>query len=532
MNNKVLPAITLTIGIIISVITPVQASTSTQSQPNIIVIMTDDLGYGDVSSYVDVEKHGEPVISTPNIDKLASSGLRFTSGYVSAATCTPSRYSFLTGISSFRTEGTGIAPPSAPAIIKPGTLTIANIAQQAGYKTAVIGKWHLGLGDPKPNWNGALKPGPLEIGFDYSFILPTTGDRVPSVYVENHHVVNLDADDPITVSRNRIGNQPTGKLNRDTLRMDWSRNHNHSIHNGIGRQGYMSGGIKALWKDEDLADAFTQKAVKFIEESQQTKVNKPFFLYFATHEIHVPRMPHKRFQGKSSLGPRGDAILAADWSVGKIIDTLDALNIRDNTWIIFTSDNGPVLDDGYKDKAEELNKQTNHRPAGVFSGSKYSPNEGGTRVPFISTWPNQIKAGVSDSIVSATDLLTSVAKLLNQPVPANAAADSLDMLDVLLGKENAEGHASIIQHAGPRGFGYREGDWKLIEAHKRKSKKKRKTEKPTITYKLYNLEDDPAEKKDLSKQQPERLETMKNNFKKLQNQGYTRPGYLVDSKAE
>ncbi|WP_261340344.1 sulfatase-like hydrolase/transferase, partial [Novipirellula maiorica] len=298
--------------------------------PNVIVIMADDLGYGDVSCY------GATSLETPNIDKLASEGVRFTSGYCSASTCTPTRYSMLTGTYAFREQGTGIAPPNAPAIIKPGTETVASLLQGAGYKTAVIGKWHLGLGgEDGPDWNGELKPGPLEIGFDTCFLLPTTNDRVPQVYVHDHHVENLDPADPLWVGNKKPSPEhPTGITHRDTLKMDWSHGHNATIHNGISRIGFYTGGHAARFRDEDLADKWVEKSVEFIEQNK----DENFFLFFAAHDIHVPRIPHERFQGKTSLGLRGDSIIELDWCVGELTKTLDRLGLAENTLVVFCSD--------------------------------------------------------------------------------------------------------------------------------------------------------------------------------------------------
>ena len=228
-------------------------------KPNIIVIMADDLGYGDVGCY------GATAVKTPNIDRLASEGQRFTSGYCSASTCTPTRFSLLTGTYAFRHKGTGIAPPAAPAIIEPGTETIASLLKKAGYQTAVIGKWHLGLGDPAPEWNGDLKPGPLEIGFDHCLLLPTTNDRVPQVYVNDHRVENLSEKDPLWVG-NKIPSpdHPTGITHRSTLKMDWSHGHNDTIHNGISRIGFYTGGTSARFRDEDLADRWVTESAPWI----------------------------------------------------------------------------------------------------------------------------------------------------------------------------------------------------------------------------------------------------------------------------
>ena len=354
--------------------------------PNIIVIMADDLGYGDVGCYGAKPEH----VKTPHIDRLAADGLRFTRGYCSASTCTPTRYSFLTGRYAFRQKGTGIGGINATALIRPGTVTLPALLKRAGYTAAVVGKWHLGLGEGDgPDWNGQLKPGPLEIGFDHCFLLPNTNDRVPSVYVEDHRVKNLDPADPITVSNRNPDNQPTGKTHRDSLKMDWAYGHNATIHNGISRIGFMSGGRTARWRDEDMADDFLKRSVAWM--ANQHQMGRPFFLFFSSHDIHVPRMPHERFQGKSALGYRGDAVVQLDWCVGELRYALEKMKIADNTLVIFCSDNGPVLNDGYQDGAEE--KNGDHRPAGPYRGGKYSLYEGGTRTPFIAWWPGTVRPG-------------------------------------------------------------------------------------------------------------------------------------------
>jgi arylsulfatase A-like enzyme len=460
------------------------------AQPNVIVIMIDDLGYGDVGCY------GADAVETPHIDRLAEEGLRFTSGYAAAATCTPTRFAFLTGKYAWRQEGTGIAPPNATAIIQPGTVTLPSIMQQAGYHTGIVGKWHLGLGEaPGPDWNGDLKPGPLEIGFDYCFLMPTTGDRVPCVYVENHRVVGLEPGDPITVTNENPDGQPTGKTHRDTLKMDWSHGHNSSIINGISRIGFMTGGHKARWRDEDMADVFTAKAVDFIEQNQ----DGPFFLFFATHDIHVPRMPHERFQGKTDLGFRGDAIVEMDWCVGQLMDTLDRLQLTESTFVIFCSDNGPVLDDGYRDEAIE--KVGDHSPSGPFRGGKYSIYEGGTRTPFITRWPGIIKPGVSDEVVCLVDLAASLAALAEREIPAGACPDSFDVLPALLGEPGARGRDHVVEQG--RGLALREGDWKFLWHPNADAVKSLTYEKGPGQFELYNLKDDPAETTNLIDEFPD-----------------------------
>jgi arylsulfatase A-like enzyme len=332
-----------------------------QTKPNIILIYADDLGYGDVSCY------GATRVKTPNIDRVAARGLRFTHAHATSATCTPSRFSLLTGQYAWRKTGTGIAPGDAALLIPTDKITLPEVLKKGGYATGAVGKWHLGLG-PKggPDWNGDIKPGPLEIGFSYSFILPATADRVPCVYVENHRIIGLDPNDPVQVSyKGPIGNEPTGKEHPELLKMKYSHGHDQTIVNGVSRIGYMSGGKSAWWVDEEMADVLTGRVTRFVEENKA----RPFFMYFATHDIHVPRMPHSRFVGKSGMGPRGDAILQLDWCVGEVMKTLDRLKLTDKTMVIITSDNGPVVDDGYQDEA--VTKLNGHTPAGPLRGGKY-----------------------------------------------------------------------------------------------------------------------------------------------------------------
>ena len=424
----------------------------TTTPPNIVLIYTDDVGYGDVSSY------GATEISTPHIDRLATEGLRFTDAHTTSATCTPSRYALLTGRYPWRKAGTGIARGDAALIIDPNRTTLPDLMQQAGYTTAVVGKWHLGLGpEGGPDWNGEISPSPLDIGFNESFLLPATGDRVPTVYTENRRVVGLDPNDPIRVSFDEpIGDEPTGKDNPELLKMRPSHGHDQTIVNGISRIGYMSGGTAARWVDEDIADTITTRAVRFIETHQ----DQPFFLYFSTHDIHVPRVPHPRFVGKSGMGPRGDAMLQLDWSVGEIIKTLDSLQLTDNTLFIFTSDNGPVVDDGYHDEAVE--KLGDHQPAGPFRGGKYSAFEAGTRVPLIVRWPGKVKPGVSDALLSQVDFMASLAALTGQKVPPETGPDSQNVLPVLLG-ESTQGRDFVIEHGVTGTLSLIKGKWKYIE---------------------------------------------------------------------
>jgi arylsulfatase A-like enzyme len=489
-----------------------QTSKSETVKPNVVIIYIDDLGYGDVSCY------GATAIKTPNIDNLASTGIRFTNGHCSSASCTPSRFSMLTGGYAFRQEGTGIAPGDAAMIIKPETRTLADLFSEAGYSTGVVGKWHLGLGgEGGPDWNGFITPGPQDIGFDYSFLIPATGDRVPCVYTENGRVFGLDPTDPIQVSfKEKIGNEPTGLENPELLKMHPSHGHNNTIINGISRIGFMTGGNSARWIDEYMADAITQKALDFMEKSKET----PFFLYYSTHDIHVPRVPHPQFVGKSGMGPRGDAILEVDWAVGEIMKKLESLQLTEKTIVIFTSDNGPVVDDGYKDDAVEL--LGDHKPAGPLRGGKYSAFNAGTQVPFIVSWPGRIKYDTSDVLVSQVDFMASFAKMLNLDLNEKDAIDSYEMLDQLLGK--LEVNRDHFVHQGNATMALIKGDWKyIVPSDRPKMNLSTNTEMGTDPEpQLYNLKSDLGETKNLAKENTEKLKEMEALFHKIKNDGRTR----------
>ncbi|MBM81878.1 MAG: arylsulfatase [Planctomycetaceae bacterium] len=512
MIKHILSLLTLTIAFAVG-------QSAFAEKPNIVVIMADDLGYGALSCY------GAKSFKTPHIDKLAAEGLKFTSGYCSASTCTPTRYSLLTGTYAFRGKRTGIAPPNAPAIIKPGTETVASILKRAGYTTAVIGKWHLGLGgESGPNWNGDLKPGPLEIGFDTCFLLPTTNDRVPQVYVHNHRVPNLDPNDPLWVGTKKPNpDHPTGMTHRYTLKMDWSHGHNSTIHNGISRIGFYTGGHVARFRDEDLADKWVEKSVEFMEENK----DKPFFLFFSSHDIHVPRIPHERFQGKTSLGYRGDSIVQLDWCVGELMKTLDRLKLADKTLVVFCSDNGPVMDDGYKDDA--LEKLGSHRAAGPYSGGKYSVYEGGTRTPFITRWKKRIQPGVSKEVVCTIDLAASLADLTGQKLPKDGCLDSFNVLGALLGKKEARGRDHLVQqNNGNNGtYALLAGDWKLHRYDRKTARnvvvEQKLANKKVPQYQLFNLKSDVVEKFNVAEVHPEITAKLKKQLTQIIQQGRSRP---------
>lgn len=479
-------------------------------KPNIVYIYADDLGYGDLSCY------GATRIRTPNIDQLAKEGIRFTDAHSAASTCTPSRYSFMTGQYPWRKKGTGILPGDAKLIIDPAHPTLPSTLKKAGYKTAAIGKWHLGLGagDGPIDWNKDIKPGPLEIGFDYSFLIPATVDRVPCVFVENHRVANLDPSDPIKVDyHKKVGNEPTGKEHPELLKMKLTHGHDDTIINGISRIGYMSGGKSARWIDEDIADTITSHAVKFIEENK----SRPFFLYFATHDVHVPRVPNARFKGTSGCGLRGDQAQEFDWSVGEIVKTLSRLGLEENTLVIVTSDNGPVLDDGYADGS--IRDLEGHKPAGPFRGGKYSVYEGGTRVPFIARWPKKIQPGESDALISQVDCFATFAALVEQDLPPDAAPDSFNVLPALLGKSK-HGRDYLVEDARVQSL--RKGSWKFIPgtpSANAGSNKRGIIKAPQ----LFDLATDIGEKKNLAKENPKLVKELSEKLEKLHSVEKSRP---------
>ncbi len=476
-------------------------ATENISKPNIVVIYLDDLGYGDLSSY------GATELKTPNIDALANGGIRFTNGYATSATCTPSRYGLLTGAYPWRNEDAKILPGTAPLLIGTEQQTLPKMLKSAGYQTAIVGKWHLGLGTGEIDWNQHISPGPNEVGFDYSYIMAATQDRVPTVYIDNGNVVGVDTADPIEVNyQKNFEGEPTAIDHPEMLTMKWHHGHNNSIVNGIPRIGFMKGGAKAKWTDIDMADHFLAKAQEYVKGHKEHL----FFLYYALNEPHVPRTPNPRFVGQSGMGPRGDAILEADWCIGEFMKTIEAEGLLENTLIIFSSDNGPVLNDGYYDDAVE--KLGNHKPAGSLRGGKYSLFDAGTHVPFITYWKGTIKPQVSDALVCQLDLLASLAKLTGAEV---TSTDSQNILDALMGKSTV-GRESLILEASSK-TALRKGDWLMIPPYKGPAVAKEVNIElgNSSEYQLYNLKEDVGEQNNLAASNPEKLAEMQKAFETL-----------------
>ncbi len=478
---------------------------------NIVFILADDLGWGDVSCY------GATPGLTPFLDAYAKHAVRFTDAHAPASTCTPTRYAIFTGQYAWRKPGTGIAPGDSALLIDTQIPTLPKLMKASGMVTGAIGKWHLGMGPGpgKTNWNKPISPSANDIGFDYTFLMAATADRTPCVYVENGQVVGLDPNDPIEVNyKHNYPGEPDGKRDRASLKMDWDFGHNNAIVNDIGRIGYMKGGHNARWRDEDMADIFVEKAISFIEAHQ----NESFFLYLGTNDIHVPRVPHPRFVGSTPFGPRGDVTRQFDDSVRRIIEKLQALGLEQDTLVVITSDNGPMVNDGYKDRAEEL--LGSHKPAGDWRGHKYLPYEGGHRIPFFVAWPGVIPGGQTNSaLISLVDLGATFAAMRSVSLPDNALPDSFDQSATFLNPSAPSSRQNLI--CQDYQLNLRAGDWKYIVP--RPAGNTPSTKNNPLNGQLYNLRQDPSEKNNLVKQEPERAKAMYATLLQAIQAGRTRP---------
>ncbi len=461
--------------------------------PNVVFIYADDIGIGDFSCY------GATEFQTPNVDRAAEEGIKFTNVHSAASVCTPSRYAMLMGEYAWRRRGTDVTGGDAAMIIQPDRYTLADLFKQVGYETGIVGKWGLGLGDKAgaQNWNEQFSPGLRDLGFDYSFIMATDGAHVPCVFLENDAVVNTEHNDSIEVNYNRnFHDKPSGRTNPELLNVKPSFGHDQGIVNGISRIGYMQGGEKALWNDREISKVLTEKAISYIE-SQHTK---PFFLYFATHDAHVPRVPGNEFAGKSGMGPRGDSILEFDWSVGQIMNRLRELGLENNTLIVISSDNGPVINDGYNDMAMEMLGE--HTPGGVYRGGKYSSFEAGTRVPCIWRWPLAVSPGESDALLCQMDWFATFAQMLGATLPEGAAPDSESLLSAWKG-ETSKGREWLVLQNQQNNLAITNGEWKYIPPaegpflNKNSNIEIGNRNEPQ----LYNLKEDARERKNLAKQE-------------------------------
>ncbi len=391
------------------------ASDTGGSRPNVVVMLADDLGYGDLGCYGATTR-------TPAIDGLAREGRLFTDAHSSAAVCTPTRYALMTGREWFRRRGKWNSELTVPL----DRVSLPSLMKSSGYATGLVGKWHLGYGTSAPDWNGELKPGPLECGFDSFFGTAMTHNEPPQVLVENYRVVNLSPDDPITILPPKPGVM----------------------------FGVMKGGKSARVVHEELGALHTAKAVKFIEEHK----GGPFFLYYGMINVHGPISPGKRFQGTSPLGPYGDYIHELDWSVGEVLATLDRLKLADKTLVIFASDNGGVL---YGDVVK-----AGHRSNGGLLGQKTDAWEGGHRVPLIVRWPGRVPPGTrSDELVCLADTVATVAAVLGHELGPDDAPDSFNILPAILDEPGHKPVRRLLTSTAIFGMAIREGKWKLIPGH-------------------------------------------------------------------
>lgn len=427
MNTLIIPALIL---LVLASPSRVQSEPEGGS-PNVVVIYADDLGYGDLGCY------GATKLKTPNIDRLASEGRRFTDAHSASAVCTPSRYALITGRYPFRK---GLSKPvflKTGLVIEPDRTTVADVMKHAGYATACIGKWHLGFGEKAPDWNGDLKPGPLELGFDYYYGVPVVNSHPPFVYVENYRVVGLLPDDPFV-----FGKKANTQVFPEKM--------------GITQIGGADA-AHALYRDEAVGTRITEKSIEWINANRE----KPFFLYLATTNIHHPFTPAPRFQGTSECGGYGDFVHELDWIVGEVMDTLEEEGVAENTLVIFTSDNGGMINQTGQ-KAIKMGHQLN----GDLLGFKFDAWEGGHRVPFIARWPGKIEAGsVSDQLISSIDLLGTMAALTGQELKPDEGPDSFDVLPALTGapEKPIRDHLVLAASKGSH-LSLREGNWIYIGA--------------------------------------------------------------------
>lgn len=459
-------------------------------KPNIVYVLADDLGYGDLTCYGDSKVH------TPEIDLLAAEGVRFQDAHSPSAVCTPTRYSILTGRYSWRSRlKESVLWGHSEPLIEPDRVTVASYLKEYGYKTACIGKWHLGLGwgkaGDKIDYHQPITGGPTELGFDYYYGISASLDMPPYCFIENERTVGIPSEEK----------EPK----------DFSQQ---------GRQGFMTPG----WKDEEVNDLLTSKAETYIKEHAENESDQPFFLYFPLTGPHTPWSPADPFKGKSDIGARGDMIMELDSTVGRVIKTLKETSLWENTLFIFTSDNGP------HPATEEITTY-NHRPAGDLRGQKADIWDGGHRVPLVASWPGVIAEGrVTNQITCLVDLLATCAEIVGGPLPDNTAEDSMSMMPILT--EDKQVRTSVVHHSITGMFSIRKGKWKLIQGKGSggfgvQSPKDQRIGLPTqgrhqaddSPGQLYNMEKDKEEQHNLYLQEPEVVAALTRELIEIINAG-------------
>jgi arylsulfatase A-like enzyme len=465
-------------------------STATPSRPNIVIILADDLGYGDPRCFNEQSK-----IPTPNIDRLAREGMRFTDAHAAGSVCVPSRYGLLTGRYPFRNTGT--KNPTQGALIEPQRATVATVLREAGYATAMIGKWHLGFdGGDQFDFSKPLRGGPCDHGFDSFFGQHASLDIPPYFFIANDRAV-APASEKVGESRSP----------------DWSP---------IQGAFWRAGKIAANYKHPDVLPTYTRKAVEYLEAKPKTTPPKPFFLYLAFTAPHTPWLPMEAFRGKSLGGLYGDFVAQFDDSVGQVLSALDRAGLTENTLVFFGSDNGPVW------LPADIEK-FGHAAAGPWRGMKGDAWEGGHRMPFIARWPGKIRAGTTSAeTICFTDLLATCAALSGTKPPDGAGEDSYDLTSILFGQKQDQPIRNVTIHESSKGgtLCIRQANWKLIPqlgsgGFSTPSKVVPKPGEPTVQ--LYNLETDPGETKNLAESQPQRIAEMKALLEKLITEGLSTP---------
>lgn len=467
-------------------------------QPNIIFIMADDMGYGDIQAL-----NPKSTIPTPHLNRLAREGMTFTDAHSPSSVCTPTRYGVLTGRYCWRSElKRGVLNGYGAPLIEKSRPTVASALKEAGYTTAVIGKWHLGLGfqktDGEWDWAKKLDYSPVDIGFDYSYVIPASLDFPPYVYVEGHRITGLP---------DRI--QPRRPFP------------------AFLREGELGSDFSIV----DCLDQLGSKASDYIAE--QANYKTPFFLYFPLTAPHKPALPHPRFEGKSGLGPYGDFVIQVDETVGKVLDTIDDLGIADNTLVIYTSDNGsymyryqdPSKPDHVKDPSVQGYFEGHHTANGELRGTKADIWEAGHRVPFLVRWPGKVKAGsVSTKTITHTDFFATAVSVAGGRIPdANIAAqDSFDFSPLFLGKQKGWKRAPMIHHSGGAMFAIRDGDWKLVLGNGSGGREKPSGKRFDRPWQLFNLREDLSERTDVYRENPEIAQTLELKALEIMSSGRSR----------
>ena len=462
-------------------------------QPNIVVILADDLGYGDLGIY-----NTDSKIPTPNMDEIAKQGIRFTDAHTPSAVCTPTRYGLLTGRYAWRSRlKRGVLFGKSPALIEKDRMTIQSMLKSKGYTTAGIGKWHLGLGNSEvTDYSKPLTPGPISSGFDYYFGIPASLDMPPYLYLENEKVIQAASEQ-------------------------------------VTRGHYARDGGKGFWREGEIAQDFKHievlptlaaKVETYIAERAK-QPEQPFFLYMPLPSPHTPWVPQTQFRGKSSAGVYGDFVHQTDDVIGRVTRALQTYGLAKNTLVIVTSDNGSHW------KPEDIEKYQ-HLANGHWRGMKADIYEGGHRVPFIAKWPNNIPAGtISDENLSLVDLLATFSAIVGSELPDNAAEDSYDLLPALKGDKSEKAiREATVYHAVGGMFAIQKGPWKYIEGQtsggfgsRAQLKKLLKANPKLAKGQLYNLELDPSETTNRYDLQPEKVKQLQALLKRYREQGYSRP---------